>query len=174
MNTPIIEPLGKRHAKSEFDCGKPSLTAYLRTVALQHQKKGLGRTYVAVHGDDPLVLGYYTLCASKVLYADWPDEKRSAPNMSVPTVLLAKLAVDNRSKGQKLGEFLLYHAMWRTEKASQSIGAVAHEIDVLDNEALSFYQHYGFEVLKDNPLHLYLPFETIRQLSLDFSLNTRD
>ena len=124
--------------------------------------------------DGPSVLGYYTLSAGKVSYSDWPDAKLSASKMSVPTILLGRLAVDNNAKGRKLGEFLLLHAMWRAEQASQAIGAVALEVDVLDEDALSFYQRYGFQVLKDNPMHLYLPFDTIRQLNLDFSEPTGD
>jgi predicted GNAT family N-acyltransferase len=169
VNTPVIEALAKNHIKEDFDCGKPALTTYLRSIASQHQKKGLGRTYVAVEAGSSIVLGYYTLSAGKVSYADWPDTKRAAPNMSVPTILLGRLAVDTRAKGQKLGEYLLFHAMWTAERASQAIGAVAFEVDVLDEDALSFYQRYSFQVLKDNPLHLYLPFDTIRGLNLDFN-----
>jgi predicted N-acetyltransferase YhbS len=173
LKTPIIESLAKHHVKSGFDCDKPALTNYLRSIASQHQKRGLGRTCVAVYADDPTVMGYYTLSASKVSFENWPEDKKMPPNMSVPTILLGKLAVDNRFKGRKLGEFLLYHALWRAEQIARELGAVALEVDVLDEEALGFYQKYAFEVLKDNPLHLFKAMDTIRQLHLDFSAVTR-
>ncbi|MEO7718589.1 MAG: GNAT family N-acetyltransferase [Capsulimonas sp.] len=169
MKIPIIENLAKRHVKSNFDCQKPALDNYIRTMALQQQKRGLGRTYVAVYEDNPEVMGYYTLAASKVSFENWPEDQKLPPNIGAPTILLARLAVDHRCKGRKLGEFLLYHAMWRAEKTAQNIGAVALEVDVLDEEALSFYQKYDFEVLRDHPLHLFLAMDTIRKLSLDFT-----
>ena len=160
--------------KSNFDCQKPALDNYLRTMALQQQKRGLGRTSVAVYEDDPEVMGYYTLAASKVAFESWLEDQKLPPNMGAPTILLARLAVNHRCKGQKLGEFLLYHAMWRARSAAQNIGAVALEVDVLDEDALSFYQKYGFEVLADHPLHLFLTMDTIRKLSLDFTDVTRE
>ncbi len=64
MKTPIIEALAKWRLKEDFDCGKPALTNYLRTIASQHQKKGLGRTYVAIEEGSNVVLGYYYAAAN--------------------------------------------------------------------------------------------------------------
>ena len=89
--------------------------------------------------------------------------------MAVPTILLGRLAVDNRYKGQKLGRFLLVHAMWRSALIASMVGAVALEVDVVQDDVLGFYKGYGFEVLKDNPLHLYLPIKTIEALNHDFT-----
>jgi len=165
--------LAKHHVKNGFECDKPALTNYTRNIALQHQQRGLGRTYVAVYDDSPTVIGYYTLAASKVSFESWPTDKRMPPNMSVPTILLGKLAVDNQFKGRKLGEFLLLHAMWRAEQTSRQIGAVALEVDVLDSDALGFYEKYDLQVLADDPLHMYITVDKIRQLALDYASVTR-
>lgn len=173
MRHPIVERLGKRHDKSQFDCGKPALTNYLRTIASQHEKRDLGRTYVATYEDDPVVLGYYTLAASRIEFEHWPEGWRFPPGMPIPTLLLGRLAVDVRFKGQGLGSFLVHHAFWRSEQIGREVGAVALEVDAMDEDALGFYERYNFQVLKDNPLHLFLPMATIRQLGLDFSSVTR-
>jgi hypothetical protein len=44
------------------------------------------------------------------------------------------------------------------------IGARAVEVDAWDDAACQFYMKYGFIALADNPRHLYLAMETIRQL----------
>jgi hypothetical protein len=40
-----------------FDCGKPSLNDFLHALVGQYEKRNLGRTYIALEGEDRLVLG---------------------------------------------------------------------------------------------------------------------
>lgn len=37
-------------------------------------------------------------------------------------------------------------------------------LDATDEDAKSFYARYGFQELTDDPLHLFLPMETLRML----------
>ncbi len=47
---------------SAFDCGISALTNWLQTMARQHQKKSISRTYVLVDDAQPSrIIGYYTL-----------------------------------------------------------------------------------------------------------------
>jgi len=173
LKTPIVERLSKRHIKTDFDCGKPALTNFLRNLASQHEKRGLGRTYVSIYEDDPLVMGYYALAASKVAFENWPEALRMPPGMGIPTILLGRLAVDQRFQGQGLGGFLLHHAMWLAERIASDVGAVALEVDALDEEASRFYERYQFDLLRDNPKHFFRMIDTIRKLNLDFASVTR-
>lgn len=168
MEPIIIERLTSGHVRDSFDCGYPALNIYIRPVASQHPKRGVGRTYVAVIQGDRTVLGYYTIAASRVEFEQWPENSKLPPNMPVPTLLLGKLAVDNRVKGQKLGKFLLQHAMWRSVQVANEIGAYALEVDALDETAAAFYSHHGFGVLKDNSRHFFMPMAEIQKLNLDF------
>ena len=50
-----LEPLTGRHKRSAFDCGAAALNAWLKQTALQHQDKGISRTFVAVPADQKAV-----------------------------------------------------------------------------------------------------------------------
>jgi CelD/BcsL family acetyltransferase involved in cellulose biosynthesis len=50
-----IERLERTHVRDQFDCGKPSLDDFLRTLVSQYEKRNLGRTYVVVRAALPRV-----------------------------------------------------------------------------------------------------------------------
>jgi predicted N-acetyltransferase YhbS len=105
----VIERLDKRvHDRRDFDCGESSLSDYLKFTARQHMDKGYAQVWVAVsEPGSPHIIGYYTLSTSALS----PDEMPSkAPIKKIPVVLLGRLAVDKRYKGQKIGLRLLFQA----------------------------------------------------------------
>ena len=61
-----IERLDRGHVREGFDCGKPSLNDFLHALVSQYEKRNLGRTYVALQGEDRRVLGYYTLASGAI------------------------------------------------------------------------------------------------------------
>ena len=160
-----IEPLVRTHKREEFDCGKPSLDDFIRARASQYEKRHLGRTYVAVKADDRRVLGYYTIASSVLTFDELPpNAAKKLPKHPIPVILLARLAVDQSARGQRLGEKLLIDALRRSLELSQSLGIHAVEVDAIDPEATSFYERYGFTCLPRQALHLYLTIETIRSV----------
>jgi GNAT superfamily N-acetyltransferase len=161
----IIEPFGKRHEWAAFSCGKPLLDDFIRSRVSQYEKRRLGKTFVAVPAGEARVIGYYTLAAGAVAFERLPAEvARKLPKHSVPVVLLARLAVESTAQGQRLGEGLLLDALQRSLDLSADLGIHAVEVDALDDSAAAFYQRYGFTPLLDDPLHLYLPIATIKQV----------
>ena len=62
-----VEPLTSRHQKKNFDCGVKELNHYLQTMAAQHAKKGISRTFVLIeeHATD-CILGFVTLTACEI------------------------------------------------------------------------------------------------------------
>jgi predicted GNAT family N-acyltransferase len=159
----LIEPLDRRHVRSAFSCGKPRLDDFIRTLVNQYEKRNLGRTYVAVRAGDPQVFGYFTLASSSVRFVNLPAElAKKLPRHPVPVVLLARLAVDQTVRGQRLGEILLLDALDRCATLANNLGVHAVEVQAIDDEARSFYQKYGFAPLIDDRLHLILPIATVR------------
>jgi hypothetical protein len=61
-----IERLDRVHVREGFDCGQPPLNDFLRALVSQYEKRNLGRTYVALQGEDQRVLGYYTLASGAI------------------------------------------------------------------------------------------------------------
>ena len=157
-----IERLDRTHVRDRFECGVPSLDNFLRALVSQYEKRNLGRTYVAVRGTEPHVLGYYTISSSAVAFETLPAEgSKKLPRHPVPVVLVARLAVDRTAQGQRLGERLLTDALARSVDLSAKLGIHAVVVDAVDQKAKAFYEKYQFTVLLDGELHLYLPITTI-------------
>ncbi len=160
-----VEPFGKAHDRADFACGKPPLDDFIRARVSQYEKRRLGKTFVAVPPGETKVLGYYTLAAGAVAFEHVPaDASRKLPRHPVPVVLLARLAVDRSAQGRKLGEGLLLDALQRALGLSAALGVHAVEVDAIDEAAAAFYRKYGFTLLLDEPLHLYLPVAVIESL----------
>lgn len=159
----IIERLSSPQDRSEFDCGVAELNVYLQKYASQHQRKGVGRTYVATEEGAARVLGYYTISAGAVDFDTIPE---NLPRHPIPVALIGRLAVDISARGRGLGETLLFHALGSAQRVAEIAGVYAVVVDALDRDAKSFYLKYGFKELADDQLHLYLPMRTINKLNL--------
>jgi GNAT superfamily N-acetyltransferase len=164
MDDWLIERLHASHERDAFCCGKGALDEFLKTRAGQYERKGIGRTFVAVLHDSKRVLGYYTLAAGAIPFANLPKpQSKKLPKHPVPVILLGRLAVDQTARRRGLGEYLLFDAFERCLAAAEEVGAYAVEVQAIDEEAQRFYKKYGFVQLPDQPLRMFLPIETIRR-----------
>ena len=156
--------LDKSFDREPFDCGTPPLNAFLKAQARQAQSKGFNRTYVAIIEGDPkkVVQGYYSISMGQIDLAALPkDQIKSLPKHPVPVGRIGRLAVSQSMQGKGLGRELLVNAMTRIRDASQSIGAYAIVVDAKDDQARKFYEKYGFILLADDALTLFLPIASI-------------
>ena len=158
-----LERLSSHQDRRDFDCGVEELNSYLLKYSGQHERKGIGRTYVAVEDDDTRVLGYYTISSSGVAFEVVPE---NLPRHPVPVALIGRLAVDVTARRRRLGETLLIHALRSAQRAARIVGIYAVVVNALDDAAKGFYLKYGFKELSDDRLHLYLPMKTIERLDL--------
>jgi ribosomal protein S18 acetylase RimI-like enzyme len=158
----LIEPLRNTHERGEFSYGKPSLDTFLQTYVSQYEKRRLGRTFVATEPGKVRVAGYYTLAAGSVGFNSLPQSlRKKLPEHPIPTIHLARLAVDSGYQGKRLGETLLLHALRAALDLSESLGAFAVDLWAIDEAARGFYQKYGFIQLEDDSMHLFLSMKTI-------------
>jgi len=156
-----------------FDCGKPEMNEFLARYAVKHMKLGLSRTWVLPITDEEKqqeskkskIAAYYTLASSTVTREEIPTGK-SLPRYPVPAVMLARLAVDQDLKGLHLGEKTLITSLRKSvELADGGLPAFCVILDVLDEEALSFYQRYEiFEPFTDDPMRLFVPIHVVREI----------
>jgi len=56
-----LEPLTGHHNRNGFDCGIGVLNVWLKQTALQHQNKGISRTFVAIPANDQVIQQYLSL-----------------------------------------------------------------------------------------------------------------
>ena len=161
------EPLGAHHRVTEFDCGAPALYEFLVHHALGSQQSGTARTFVATTAGQ-VAVGYYSLAASQILYADAPARlQKGAPRHPIPVVLLARLAVDRAWQGRGLGAGLLRDAIIRVLTASEGVGVRALLVHAKDEAAKAFYERYDFTPLPGYPMHLVLLLKDARRIVRD-------
>jgi len=169
-----LELLTGRHDRNGFDCGVQALNTWLRQTALQHQSKGVSRTFVAVpeHAaaaaswqqrgysvQASSILGFYALASAFVLTGDLPAPQAKRFPRQIPVTRLGRLATRADMQGQGLGRLLLADAMFRARTAAQAVGSAGLFVDAKDEAAAAFYQRYGFLPAGDDaPLKLFLPF----------------
>jgi GNAT superfamily N-acetyltransferase len=152
-----VVPLSAAHTRTGFDCGKEPLNVFLHQRVSQYEKRGLGRTFVLEEAGQTRVLGYYTLAAAQLPLSVLPeDQAKKLPRHPVPVLLLGRLAVDRTLHGQGAGKFLLRDAVRRCVSVSDQIGAFAIYVEVIDDQAVRFYQKFSFRLLLPEPDKLFL------------------
>jgi GNAT superfamily N-acetyltransferase len=145
------------HDARNFDCGNRALNEYLLKYALANTAAGLARTFVTTPPNEPGVAGYFSIAAGSVERQQVPERvAQGTPQHPVPVALLARLAVDKRFQGQKLGEGLLKHALLKMWEASKIIGIRAILVHAKDQRAAEYYARHGFVPSPVNSLHLML------------------
>jgi len=160
-----IEKLDASHDRTGFDCGEPVLDDFLRQFARQNARKGLSMTYVAVEPGSRVVLAYYSVSSGQVSCDALSDTQRAGlPRYPVPVVRLVRLATHRPVQRRGLGRLMVVDALRRTLKLADDLGVHAVEVEALTAKARDFYRSLGFEPLRDDDQHLYLPVRTIRRL----------
>lgn len=161
-----VEPLARQHDRTAFQCGAQALDRYLKQQARQDADKRVAAPFVAVLPPALRVLGYYTLSASVLHLDHLPDDlARKLPRYPLlPVTLLGRLAVDQTTKGQGLGEHLLLDALNRSLAHADQIAAMAVVVDAKSDEAARFYGHYGFLPFQAQPQRMFVPMSTVARL----------
>jgi GNAT superfamily N-acetyltransferase len=158
-----IEKLRRDHAVDDFDCGREELNRYLQRYALQNQQAGASQTYVGLAGD--AVIGFHTLSVGEVRYEGAPARlTKGLARHPVPVMLLARLAVDRRWQGQRVGESLLKDAMLRTLQAADIAGIRAFAVHAKDENAKRFYERFDFVPSPTDPMHLFVLLKDVRKI----------
>lgn len=155
-----------------FDCGKNAINTYLRRYAAKNMALNLNRTFVLpctlkAGSKKSHVAAYYTLAHQTLIREDLPDPSH-LPRYPVPIILLAQLGIDQRFHRQGLGAKTLVHALRHACQIASNpkgIPAMGVVLDVLDHDALAFYQSFDFFLpLTNNPIKLFAPISSLESL----------
>lgn len=147
LNAP--QALEATHLLDEFACGETSLDEWLKRRAMANPLRGASRTFVVADSQGQ-VFGYYAMAAGAVSHQMATSSVRRNMPDPVPVMVLARLAVDRRGQGIKLGAALLQDAVKRAVAVSQNAGVRALLVHALHERAKQFYEHYGFQ---ESPQH---------------------
>ena len=159
MNLSAPQPLAATHLLDGFECGEAALDDWLKRRAMANQLSGASRTFV-VADQDGRVYGYYAMAAGAVSHQTATRSVRQNMPDPVPVMVLARLAVDRRVQGIKLGASLLQDAVNRAVVVSQNTGVRALLVHAIHDRAKQFYEHYGFQPSPMQPMTLMLRLNT--------------
>jgi GNAT superfamily N-acetyltransferase len=165
VSQPYSRPrlLSPTDALDKFDSGEASLDDWLRKYALVGNASDSAKTFVTTTAQGQ-VAGFYALATASVQRSAVPLRVGKGQLLSVPVILLARLAVDQGEQGGGLGSHLLRDAIIRSVSAAEGIGVRALLVHALHERAKEFYLHFDFEVSPTDPLHLYLLMKDARAL----------
>jgi GNAT superfamily N-acetyltransferase len=155
------QPIDAHHVIDGFDSGKPELDRYLSDMALSNQNALNARTFV-IADKDYRVVGYYALCAGMISRRQAPRQVagHGAPR-DIPVALLARLAVDRTFQGRGLGASLLRSAFLSVLAGAEHVAFRAVMVHAIDDDAMRFYQKFGFRQAKGLERTLLMPLQDI-------------
>ena len=157
------------HDLKGFDCGKKSMNEFLSRFACKHSKLGLSQTYVLTTDksikEKSQIACYFTLAHSTVSKIGIPVDT-NLPQYPIPVILLARLAVDSKFQNNKMGaKSLIYALRTARELNSAGLNVFGLILDVLDEDALGFYNSFSFfHPFTDDPMKLFVGMETLKEL----------
>ncbi len=157
-----VQLLGAEHRREGFDCGDAALNDFLLRQAGQQQRRGFGKTYVALADDGVSVIGFVTVSAGQVATSALSSQAK-LPRYPAPVLRIGRLAVDAHHQGKGVGQDLLAFVLRLAVEFSQRVGLYAVVVDAKHDKAKAFYVKLGFIVCVDNPLCLYLPVATLER-----------
>lgn len=102
----VVELLLSTHDRTRFDCGNADLNAYLRRFAGQQQRKGIGKTYVALTAAGGEAAGFVTVSVGQVA-PNVMSANLGLPRHPVPMLRIGRLAVDRRAQGRGIESTLV-------------------------------------------------------------------
>ncbi len=154
------------HDRSNFDSGVASLNRYLATTASQDLKRKVATIFVLVDKPNNKILAYYTLSAFTIKTTELkPSLAKKLPRYPLlPATMLGRLAVDRDHRSQGFGKLMLVDALKRSFSATQQIASIAVVVEALDEQAIAFYQKYGFIAFSSSTNRLYLPMKAISKI----------
>jgi ribosomal protein S18 acetylase RimI-like enzyme len=158
-----FDTLSDGHDRKLFRCGEDALDRYFQSQVTQDIRRRLSNCFVIVESATGVVAAYYTLSAASIPLIDIPplEAKRLPRYPTLPAVRIGRLAVDQRFRRRGLGELMLMNAVHRTMR--DSAAAFALSVDAKNDDAVIFYEKYGFRAIAGRPRTLFLPLATAQK-----------
>jgi len=140
------------HLVADFDCGEAALNDWLKRCAFGNQQSGTTRTWVATETGSHDVVAFYASCTGSILRSTAPRKIGQGQPEQLPALVLARMGVDQKHQGRGVGAALLKHFVLKAMDVSASVGVRLLLVHAKDEEAKSFYEHYGFVASPVDPL----------------------
>ena len=124
--------------------------------------------------EDRRILGFHGINMHSFVAADMPEAqaRKALRHETLPAASISMVGVDQSMQGQGFGSALLADALSRIARISEEIGTCAVLLDVFDcgdpdtvARRRNYDRSFGFMPLPHQPLRLFMPIQTVRELS---------
>lgn len=141
-----FESLSDNHDRQNFNCGESALDKYLKTFALQQIKKNIARTFVLIAKINPRrIIGYYTITLPDLEIEKLPKEYgKKLPAYPLPTMKLARLAIDKEFQNKAYGKLVIIEFMRRALEVASAVPLVCLTVDAKNEKLCAYYKKMGF------------------------------
>lgn len=116
---------------------------------------GTARTRVWVDARQAVV-AYFSLAPHLVTRTDVDRRQAHGSPREIPSILLAKLALDRSRQGRGEGGVLLVDALTVALEGMRDLGGRLIVVDAIDDKAVEFYRRHGFIPCPGRPDRLVL------------------
>ena len=169
-----IQPFDpKTHDRTAFSCGVPQIDNYMKLTAKKGSKADVVRIWVVVDVKNNII-GFYGINMHAVDVRDMPEayQKKAGKHGMLPAAFIAMIGVDKSQQGNGIGSALVADALSRIARVADEIGTCVIILDVYDDGDVdtvarrkTYYEAFGFLPLPDQPLRLFMPVQTARELA---------
>lgn len=149
-----------------FTSGSEPLDRYFREQLSQDIKRRVTSAFVALSIVSGMTVGYYTLASASVDLSDLPEavRKKLPRYPTVPAVRMGRLAVHSDVQGQGIGALLLVDGLKRAYRSE--VASYALLVDAKNEKAADYYRRFNFTAFEKDPLLLFLPLATVKELMI--------
>jgi GNAT superfamily N-acetyltransferase len=136
----------KRHDRSGFDSGDPTLDEWLRRYAGQNRRHDTAATWVILDAHDT-VIAYASIAMTGIDRSAAPEPIAQRAPDPVPALLLGRLAVDQRHHGLGIGTALAAHVLATAVDLNAKAACRAVVVTALHTGARRWWERLGFHAL---------------------------
>ncbi len=168
-----IRKLHKNDNRNGFASGDIEIDRFFIKFAGQNQfRHKIGTTYIACMPHSKKPLGYATVSTGSINIENIKKKEfAKLPDYPIPILRLARLGVDLNYQKRGLAKMLLRHILFLALDIKDKAGCAGVVVDAKE-EALTFYDAFGFEILpvtsgelgiKPTPQTMFLSIKTIQK-----------
>lgn len=138
-----IRKLTPEDNRTRFRSGNADLDRFFARYAGQNQfRHHIGTTYLAVDAAS-FIAGFATVVASELGREAILTKGKRGSGYRLPVLRLARLGVDERARGQGVGQTLLRAVLLLAQSMAADLGCVGVVVDAKEG-AVAFYENLGF------------------------------
>jgi hypothetical protein len=151
-------------ALAAFSCKDRDVENYLKTKAVEHERRNKSRTYLLLESTEDLkILAYFTLSVKILAFGTGLSKTQvqkidgfNKDAKATPVMLIGQFGKDEHAAGKVQGDKLMQLCQYHLEQAQKIVGGRAVLAECLPIPAvIAFYERNGFALLQEDETDKY-------------------